>query len=195
MYCHIALNASIALLPLDHEHDRRDEEREDDRGRPARRGRTKMRRGQLTRRFPPSPRSCTSRARRASPSAGSSVGDDPPSQDDEQRSDSPISSSRSAETSSTARPFARGPDGCSPTPRPAHRRRCRGSGATRSSSFGLAEHLAADDELLLVAARQRVRGDVDARRADVELLDDLLGRAHEPRAGRSRHRSRTAACV
>ena len=39
---------------------------------------------------------------------------------------------------------------------------------------GVGDHLAADDELLLVAARQGVGGHVDAGRADVELLDDGL---------------------
>jgi hypothetical protein len=36
-------------------------------------------------------------------------------------------------------------------------------------------HLAADDQLLLVAAGQRGGGDVDAGRADVVLLDDAAG--------------------
>ena len=49
------------------------------------------------------------------------------------------------------------------------------------SSFGLAEHFAPHDELLLVAARECVRGDVDAGRADVEVIDDLLGALHAPR--------------
>ena len=39
----------------------------------------------------------------------------------------------------------------------------------------VAAHLAADDELLLVAARERPGGGVDAGRADVVLLDDALG--------------------
>ena len=78
-----------------------------------------------------------------------------------------------------------GPDGCSPTPRPARRRRCRGSGWEAIEQLRVAEHLAPDDELLLVAARQRVRSDVDARRADVEVVDDLLACAHALPAGRS----------
>ena len=48
-------------------------------------------------------------------------------------------------------------------------------GCEAISSDRVAAHLAADDELLLVAARERPGGGVDAGRADVVLLDDALG--------------------
>ena len=41
--------------------------------------------------------------------------------------------------------------------------------------LGVVAHLAADDELLLVAARERAGGHVDRRGAHVVLLDDALG--------------------
>ena len=89
-------------------------------------------------------------------------------------SERPISSSRSAESKQhrQARP-ARLPDAL---PHGGLRadvdaaRRVR-----RDEQLGLGEHLPTHDELLLVAARERVRGDVDARRAHIEVVDDLLG--------------------
>ena len=61
----------------------------------------------------------------------------------------------------------------------------------RSEQHGrLGQHLAADDELLLVPAGQRERWDVRAGRADVELVDHLLRAAHRrigvERIGRGR---------
>ena len=89
-------------------------------------------------------------------------------------SDSPISSSRSADTSSDGQPVAPGllhdvPD---------RRLRADVDAAGRvggDQHRGLRHHLPADDELLLVAARERVGGDVGAGRAHVEAVDDLLG--------------------
>ena len=95
-----------------------------------------------------------------------------------------MSSSRSAETSSTASPLAAG--GADRVPD----RRLRADvdaagGVARDQQRQLAAHLAADDELLLVAAGQRAGQRVDAGRADVVLLDD----ARRCRRGRRRGRS------
>ena len=89
-------------------------------------------------------------------------------------SDRPISSSRSAEMSRTASPLRLARLSWSqiaawaPTSTPR-------VGVGGHHHLGLAPHLPADDELLLVAARQRAGGDVDRGGADVVLLDDLLG--------------------
>ena len=101
-------------------------------------------------------------------------------------SDSPISSSRSAEISSTASPLRRAVLMCSqiaawaPTSTPR-------VGCDAISQDRIVAHLAPDDQLLLIAAGQRARQGVDARRADVVLPDDPLGvgaraRAIDPRA-------------
>ena len=60
------------------------------------------------------------------------------------------------------------------------------SGGVGCDQCGRSGHeLPADEQLLLVAARQRLRGHLDARRAHVVLGDDLGGPARAPR-GRSR---------
>ena len=63
-------------------------------------------------------------------------------------------------------------------------------GCAAISSLGLAAHLAADDQLLLVAAGQRADGgDVDAGRADVELAR-RSARCRPGRRARSMQRAR-----
>ena len=99
-------------------------------------------------------------------------------------SDRPISSSRSAEISSTASPSRR-------ASRMWSQMRGLRADVDAAGRVGgdeqdrVAAHLAADDELLLVAAGQRAGGDVDRRGAHVVLLDDPLGVAPCAAAGRS----------
>ena len=89
-------------------------------------------------------------------------------------SERPISSSRSAEISSTARPERRACSDVVPD---------LGLGADVDAAgrvggdqqHRVAAHLAPHDELLLVAARERTSGGVDAGGADVVLLDDPRG--------------------
>ena len=109
-------------------------------------------------------------------------------------SDMPMSSSRSAETSSTASPAARAWRSCSqmaacaPTSTPR-------VGWLATSSDGRVAHLAADDELLLVAAGQREGGRVDAGGAHVVLGDDPLGVRAGAGAVDQRARGRSAAAA
>ena len=153
--------------------DRRGEHRDDDgdERREQRHADGSKANGAFMRASPPviaAPRSC------GVTSAGSNVPTRRPRRMTSMGSDRPISSSRSAEISSTARPSRRARlmcsqmAACAPTSTPR-------VGMGRDQEDRVAAHLASDDELLLVAAGQRPGGHVDARRADVVLLDDALG--------------------
>ena len=111
----------------------------------------------------PRRRSCSEPSSAGVTVAGSSSATTRPRSITSRRSDSPISSSRSAEIEQRGQARRRGRRAGCPRSPPGRRRRRRGSGGRRRSTFGLGRHLAPDDQLLLVAARQREARHVDAR--------------------------------
>ena len=128
-------------------------------------------------------RSCTSPSSAGVTVGRVELGDDAPAQHHEQpvgQADQLLEVGR--DRAATARPAARASRRMSqmtawaPTSTPR-------VGCAAMQHLGVARHLAADDQLLLVAAGQRERRHVDARRAHVELVDDLA---------RSRSRDRAA---
>ncbi len=134
------------------------------------------------------------RLRRSSPRRASSgvtargvdVGDEPAAQDHLDACRTGRSARRGRrEISSTASPSRAGLRGCGPRSPPGRRRRRRGSGARRSARIGLAAHLPADDELLLVAAGQRGRRATSMPGVRTSYcVDDPLGvrRGRRPRS-------------
>ena len=141
----------------------------------------------MRRRLPPrGRRSCTSRAPPASPWPDRAWRRCRPPSNTSSVSDSPISSSRSAETSSDGQPAA-------PAPRMTSqigglRTDVDATGRVRGDAArsGSASHLPPDDELLLVAARQGERGHLGPGvRTSNSSMISLVRRA-APRRGRSR---------
>ena len=140
-------------------------------------------------------RSCRSRARPGVTVAGSSVATIRPRSITSSVSDRPISSSRSAEIEQHRQPGGRAPRGVVPD---------GGLGADVDAArrvggdehLGVGDHLPPDDELLLVAARQRERGDVGARACARRTRSMICSvRGARARVDRSRARWRTAARV
>ena len=80
-----------------------------------------------------------------------------------------------------------------PDRRPGRRRRCRGSGARRSAPSGPAVISRPTISFCWLPPDSASAATSGPGRADVELVDDLLGPAHGARRGRSRARGRTAA--
>ena len=97
------------------------------------------------------------------------VGDEAAAQDHLEACRTGRSARRGRRRSAAPPGLAAGRRGCGPRSRPGRRRRRPRVGWAAISTLGLAAHLPADDELLLVAAGQRGRGHVDAGRADVVL--------------------------